>query len=109
LENIQNIQVRNHLKKSNSIQDWNFTVEMETGTGKTYVYTRSIFELNKKYGFSKFVIVVPSVAIREGVYKSFQMTADHFNELYPGQYCHYFIYDSSKLERVREYATSNNI
>ncbi|MBP2257490.1 type III restriction-modification system endonuclease [Virgibacillus alimentarius] len=109
LENIQKIQVQNHLKKSAAIQDWNFTVEMETGTGKTYVYTRSIFELNKKYGFSKFVIVVPSVAIREGVYKSFQMTADHFNELYPGQYCHYFIYDSSKLERVREYATSNNI
>lgn len=109
LENIQTIQMRNHLKKSNAIQDWNFTVEMETGTGKTYVYTRSIFELNKKYGFSKFVIVVPSVAIREGVYKSFQMTADHFNELYPGQHCHYFIYDSSKLEKVREFATSSDI
>lgn len=109
LENIQNIQVRNHLKKSNSIQDWNFTVEMETGTGKTYVYTRSILELNKKYGFSKFIIVVPSVAIREGVYKSFQMTTDHFNELYPGQHCHYFIYDSSKLEKVRDFATSSDI
>ncbi|TXL61103.1 type III restriction endonuclease subunit R [Cerasibacillus terrae] len=109
LENIQTIQMRNHLKKSNAIQDWNFTVEMETGTGKTYVYTRSIFELNKKYGFSKFIIVVPSVAIREGVYKSFQMTADHFNELYPGQHCHYFIYDSSKLEKVREFATSSDI
>ena len=70
LENVQKVQVRNHLKKSTSIQDWNFTVEMETGTGKTYVYTRSIFELNKLYGFSKFIIVVPSVAIREGVYKS---------------------------------------
>lgn len=109
LENIQTIQMQNHLKKSNVIQDWNFTVEMETGTGKTYVYTRSIFELNKKYGFSKFVIVVPSVAIREGVYKSFQMTTDHFNELYPGQHCHYFIYDSSKLEQVRDYATSSDI
>jgi len=109
LENIQTIQMRNHLKKSNAIQDWNFTVEMETGTGKTYVYTRSIFELNKKYGFSKFVIVVPSVAIREGVYKSFQMTADHFNELYPGQHCRYFIYDSSKLEKVRDFATSSDI
>lgn len=109
LENIQTIQKGNHLKKSNVIQDWNFTVEMETGTGKTYVYIRSIFELNKKYGFSKFVIVVPSVAIREGVYKSFQMTADHFNELYPGQHCHNFIYDSSDLKNVRDFATSSDI
>lgn len=109
IENVQKIQMRNHLKKSTSIQDWNFTVEMETGTGKTYVYTRTIFELNKKYGFSKFIIVVPSVAIREGVYKSFQMTKEHFDELYPGQHCHYFKYDSSKLEQVREYATSTNI
>ncbi|WP_186576908.1 type III restriction-modification system endonuclease [Aquibacillus kalidii] len=109
LKNIQEIQMQNHLTKSSSIQDWNFTVEMETGTGKTYVYTRSVLELNKKYGFSKFVIVVPSVAIREGVYKSFQMTVDHFNELYPGQYCHFFIYDSSKLEKVREFATSSDI
>lgn len=109
LENVQKVQVRNHLKKSTSIQDWNFTVEMETGTGKTYVYTRSIFELNKLYGFSKFIIVVPSVAIREGVYKSFQMTEEHFANQYPGQHCHYFKYDSSKLEQVREYATSTNI
>ena len=57
LENVQKVQVRNHLKKSSNIQDWNFTVEMETGTGKTYVYTRSIFELNKLYGFSKFIIL----------------------------------------------------
>lgn len=76
---------------------------------KTYVYTRSIFELNKLYGFSKFIIVVPSVAIREGVYKSFQMTEEHFTNEYPGQHCHYFKYDSSKLEQVREYATSTNI
>lgn len=109
LENVQKIQVRNHLKKSTDIQDRNFTVEMETGTGKTYVYTRTIFELNKLYGFSKFIIVVPSVAIREGVYKSFQMTEEHFAELYPGQHCHYFKYDSSKLEQVREFATSTNI
>ncbi len=109
LENVQAIQMRNHLKKINSLYNMNFTVEMETGTGKTYVYTRSIYELNKKYGFTKFVIVVPSVAIREGVYKSFQMTEDHFNELYPGQYCHYFIYDSSKLDQIREFATSSDI
>ncbi|MFA8439958.1 type III restriction-modification system endonuclease [Pueribacillus sp. YX66] len=109
LENVQKIQMRYHLKKSTDLQDWNFTVEMETGTGKTYVYTRTIFELNKKYGFSKFIIVVPSVAIREGVFKSFQMTEEHFSELYPGQHCHYFKYDSSKLEQVRDFATSTNI
>lgn len=109
LENIQKIQVKNHLKKSKTIQDRNFTVEMETGTGKTYVYTRTMFELNKQYGFSKFIIVVPSIAIREGVYKSLQMTEEHFHEHYPGQHCHYFKYDSSKLEQVREFATSTNI
>lgn len=109
LENVQHIQMQNHLKKSATIQDWNFTVEMETGTGKTYVYTRSIFELNKQYGFSKFIIVVPSVAIREGVYKSLQMTEEHFANEFPGQHCHYFKYDSSKLEQVREFATSTDI
>ncbi|WP_338452839.1 DEAD/DEAH box helicase family protein [Niallia oryzisoli] len=109
LENVQKIQIRNLLKKSTSIQDWNFTVEMETGTGKTYVYTRSIFELNKRYGFSKFIIVVPSVAIREGVFKSLQMTEEHFAHEYPGLHCHYFKYDSSKLEQVREFAISTNI
>src|SRR5699024_2298708 len=109
LENVQKIQVRNHLPKSKDIHDNNFTIEMETGTGKTYVYIKTIYELNKRYGFSKFIIVVPSVAIREGVYKTFQMTEEHFNELYPGQSCNYFIYDSAKLEHVRDYATSNNI
>lgn len=109
LKNTQKIQMKNHLEKSTSIQDWNFTVEMETGTGKTYVYTRSIFELNKRYGFSKFIIVVPSVAIREGVYKSLQMTEEHFAHEYPGQHCHYFKYESSKLEQVREFAKSTNI
>ncbi|MBB6453208.1 type III restriction enzyme [Salirhabdus euzebyi] len=109
LENVQRIQIRNHLPKSRNIQDWNFTVEMETGTGKTYVYTRSIFELNKKYGFTKFIIVVPSVAIREGVYKSLQMTEEHFANEYPGQHCHFFKYDSTYLEQVREFATSTDI
>ncbi|WP_318617089.1 type III restriction-modification system endonuclease [Sporosarcina sp. YIM B06819] len=109
LENVQKVQKANFLKLSNDIQDWNFTVEMETGTGKTYVYTRSVFELNKLYGFTKFIIVVPSVAIREGVYKSLQMTETHFKDEYPGQSCHYFKYDSSNLEQVRDFATSTNI
>lgn len=109
LENVQKIQMRNRLPKSLDIKERNFTIEMETGTGKTYVYTRTVFELNKLYGFSKFIIVVPSVAIREGVYKSLQMTLEHFKEHYPEQQCHFFKYDSSKLEQVRDFALSANI
>lgn len=86
-----------------------FCVEMETGTGKTYVYTKTIFELNKRFGFTKFIIVVPSVAIREGVYKSFQITADHFGAHYDNVPCRYFIYDSKKLSDVRQFATSSHI
>ncbi len=78
---------------------------METGTGKTYVYLRSIFELHKKYGFSKFIIVVPSLAIKEGVYKSLQMTEQHFKEHYDNVQYDYFIYDSQKLGEVRNSAT----
>ncbi|RCI81268.1 restriction endonuclease subunit R [Brucella anthropi] len=82
---------------------------METGTGKTYVYLRTIFELNKRFGFTKFVIVVPSVAIKEGVYKTLQITEDHFKGLYSGQPFEYFLYDSSKLGQVRNFATSPTI
>ncbi len=86
-----------------------FCIEMETGTGKTYVYTKTIFELNRKYGFTKFVIVVPSVAIREGVYKSFEITREHFGLQYDNVPCRYFIYNSAKLSDVRQFATSSNI
>ncbi|MFV0498097.1 MAG: DEAD/DEAH box helicase family protein [Candidatus Fimivivens sp.] len=86
-----------------------FCVEMETGTGKTYVYTKTIFEMNRRYGFTKFIIVVPSVAIREGVYKSFQITAEHFGAHYDNAPCRYFIYDSKKLNDVRQFATSGHI
>ena len=82
---------------------------METGTGKTYVYLRTIFELNNRYGFTKFVIVVPSVAIKEGVYKSLQITQDHFRSLYSGTPVDYFLYDSAKLGQVRNFATSPQI
>ncbi len=85
------------------------SIEMETGTGKTYVYTKTILELNKLYGFSKFIIVVPSVAIREGVKKSFDVTQSHFATLYDGVPYHYFIYNSAKLSDVRQFATSSNI
>lgn len=109
LKNVQEIQIRNGLARSESLNGMNFTVEMETGTGKTYVYLRSIYELNKQYGFTKFVIVVPSVAIREGVYNSLQITEQHFKELYDRQPLEYFIYDSEKLDQVRNFATATAI
>ncbi|MBP3929251.1 MAG: DEAD/DEAH box helicase family protein [Peptostreptococcaceae bacterium] len=109
LNNIQNIQMRNNLPRSEKLEGMNFTVEMETGTGKTYVYLKTIYELNKQYGFKKFVIVVPSVAIREGVDKSLQITKEHFNGLYDNESVEYFVYDSSNLEPVRSFATSNAI
>ena len=82
---------------------------METGTGKTYVYLRTIFELNRRYGFTKFVIVVPSVAIKEGVYKTLQITEEHFRGLYANVPFEYFLYDSGKLGQVRNFATSPHI
>lgn len=109
-KNLKNIQLRNALPPSNTDSlSFDFTVEMETGTGKTYVYLRSIFEMNKRYGFTKFVIVVPSIAIKEGVYKSLQITEDHFKGLYSGIPFECFLYDSSKLGQVRNFATSFNI
>lgn len=108
-KNLADIQLRGGLPPSSALASGDFTVEMETGTGKTYVYLRSIFELNKRYGFSKFVIVVPSVAIKEGVYKTLQITEDHFKGLYAGVPFDYFLYDSSKLGQVRNFATSSNI
>lgn len=86
-----------------------FCIEMETGTGKTYVYTKTIFELNRKYGFTKFIIVVPSVAIREGVYKSFEITQEHFELQYDHIPYRFFVYNSAKLSDVRQFATSANI
>lgn len=107
--NLKDIQLRNGLPSSGSLASGDFTVEMETGTGKTYVYLRTIFELNKRFGFTKFVIVVPSVAIKEGVYKTLQITEDHFKGLYSGQPFDYFLYDSAKLGEVRNFATSPTI
>ncbi|QXF12351.1 type III restriction-modification system endonuclease [Sphingopyxis terrae] len=107
--NLNEIQLRGGLPPSANLASGDFTVEMETGTGKTYVYLRTIFELNKRFGFTKFVIVVPSVAIKEGVYKTLQITEDHFKGLYSGQPFDYFLYDSSKLGQVRNFATSPTI
>ncbi|MBN9079746.1 MAG: restriction endonuclease subunit R [Rhizobiales bacterium 65-79] len=109
IANLKDIQLRNGLAPSSALTSGDFTVEMETGTGKTYVYLRTVFELNKLYGFTKFVIVVPSVAIKEGVYKTLQITEEHFKSLYSGQPFDYFLYDSTKLGQVRNFATSPNI
>ena len=109
LENMHEIQKRNLLPITDDIDEKKFCIEMETGTGKTYVYTKTIFELNKKYGFTKFIVVVPSVAIREGVYKSFQTTAEHFKTQYDNVPYRYFIYDSKKIHEVRRFGTSSTI
>lgn len=107
--NLKNIQLRNGLRPSDSLASGDFTIEMETGTGKTYVYLRTIFELNKRFGFTKFVIVVPSVAIKEGVYKSLQIMEDHFRNLFANTPFEYFLYDGSKPAAVRNFATSSTI
>lgn len=89
--------------------DLQFSIEMEIGTGKTYVFTRSIMEMNRKYGFKKFIIVVPSVSIREGINKSLELTDDHFKKVFENTPYKYFIYDSSNLSQVRDFATSDQI
>lgn len=109
LENLRAVQMRNALAPADALEGMDFTVEMETGTGKTYVYLKTIFELNRRYGFTKFVIVVPSVAIREGVAKTLEMTREHFRGLYAGQPMDWFVYDSAKLGQVRDFATASTI
>lgn len=108
-KNLADIQLRGGLPPAAALTSGDFTVEMETGTGKTYVYLRTIFELNRRYGFTKFVIVVPSIAIKEGVYKTLQITEAHFKGLYAGVPFDYFLYDSGKLGQVRNFATSATI
>ena len=109
LANLQSIQANNELSVSDKLDGMHFSVEMETGTGKTYVYLRSIYELNKLYGFKKFVIVVPSVAIREGVLKNLEITHEHFQTLYDNVPVNFQVYDSTKVSTLRGFATTNNI
>jgi len=110
LKNLQAVQKRNGISPiSEKLNGMNFSVEMETGTGKTYVYLRTIYELNKRYGFKKFVIVVPSVAIREGVIKNLEITHEHFQTLYDNVPVDFAVYDSGKVSHLRGFATSNNI
>lgn len=115
LKNVQEIQKEQGLKTSNSLACLhgkpNFSIEMETGTGKTYVYTKTMYELNKEYGWSKFIIMVPSVAIREGVHKSLEITAEHFQELY-GKKIRFEIYNTknkSNLVHIKSFANTANI
>lgn len=109
ISNRHNVQRRHKLPISRDFDSKQYSIEMETGTGKTYVYTKTMLELNKRYGFTKFIVVVPSIAIREGVYKSLQVTEEHFKNLYDSVPYRYFVYNSSKLSDVRAFATSNNI
>ncbi len=115
LENIQRTQKKNELLESPQIErakgvklGYNLTIEMETGTGKTYTYIRTMYELQKKYGWSKFIIIVPSIAIREGVYKSFEVTQDHFQELY-GHKINPFIYNSGRPQDIENFASDSRI
>src|ERR1043165_767767 len=126
LKNVRDVQVRNEIEISpltNELASWpmldsagafvrycpHFSIEMEAGTGKTYVYLRTIFELSKRYGFKKFIIVVPSVAIREGVLKNIEITAEHFRALYDNMPFEHFVYDAKRVNRLRQFATGNTL
>lgn len=109
LEHLQKVQRTNQIKPSEHLEGhYNLTIEMETGVGKTYTYIKTMYELNKHYGWSKFIVVVPSIAIREGVYKSFQVTQEHFAEEY-GKKIRFFIYNSSQLTEIDRFASDSSI
>lgn len=109
LEHINAIQRANQIKPSEKLEGrYNLTIEMETGVGKTYTYIKTMYELNRAYGWSKYIVVVPSVAIREGVYKSFQVTQEHFAEEY-GKKIRFFIYNSAQLTEIDRFASDNSI
>lgn len=109
LENLQKIQRANQIVPSPKLEGrYNLTIEMETGVGKTYTYIKTMYELNKHYGWSKFIVVVPSIAIREGVYKSFEVTREHFAEEY-GKKIRFFIYNSAQLTEIDRFASDNSI
>ena len=123
LENIQKVQLRQNLPVSNALKDGagkdigesetafcpNLDIEMETGTGKTYCYIKTMFELNRRYGWSKFIVMVPSIAIREGVYKSFSVMAEHFQNTYGNIPVHFFIYNSSTLTPLENFSSNGGL
>ncbi|WFN33469.1 DEAD/DEAH box helicase family protein [Methanogenium sp. S4BF] len=109
LQNLQKIQRDLQIEPSKDLEGtYNLTIEMETGVGKTYTYIKTMYEMNKRFGFTKFIIVVPSIAIREGVYKSFELTEDHFAEDY-GKKIRYFIYNSKQLHKLEQFANDSSI
>ena len=113
LANVNRIQSRNNITLDKSLASGglgacSLDVEMETGTGKTYVYIKTMFELNKQYGWSKFIVVVPSIAIREGVRKSFETTQEHFMEYY-GKKARFFVYDSKNLAEIDNFSQSADV
>ena len=109
LYRIKKIQRDNQIQPSDKLEGrYNLTIEMETGVGKTYTYIKTMYELNKQYGWSKFIIVVPSIAIREGVYKTFQVTQEHFAEEY-GKKIRFFIYNSAQLTEIDRFASDSSI
>ena len=109
LKNLNNIQRNSQIEPSNDLEGrYNLSVEMETGVGKTYTYIKTMYELNKRYGFTKFIVVIPSIAIREGVFKSFQLTEDHFAEDY-GKKIRFFIYNSKQLHKIDQFANDSGI
>ena len=109
LEHLQKVQRAGQIKPSEKLEGrYNLTIEMETGVGKTYTYIKTMYELNKHYGWSKFIVVVPSIAIREGVYKSFQVTQEHFAEEY-GKKIRFFIYNSAQLTEIDRFASDSSI
>ncbi|MEQ1814317.1 MAG: DEAD/DEAH box helicase family protein [Candidatus Nitrotoga sp.] len=109
LRNLQAMQLANKLPASKALDGMNFSMEMETGTGKTYVYLRSIFELHQRYGFSKFIVVVPSVAIREGVITSLRLMKEHFQTLFGNVAFDSWVYDSRQYSKLRQFAQSNTL
>ena len=109
LDNLKDVQKRVGIPVSKILDGLNFSVEMETATGKTYVYLRTIYELNARYDFKKFVVVVPNVAIREGVEKSIEMTREHFANIYGNIPCETWTYNSSRISMLRQFAVSNQI
>lgn len=107
--NVHKIQERNKIKNGGMVEEHDFSIEMETGTGKTYVYLRTIFELNKRYGWKKFIVLVPSVAIREGVVKTLQITKEHFAGLYDSVPYRFYEYRSKNISQVKHFADDSNI
>jgi len=107
--NVRKVQERNKIGNGGMVEEYDFSIEMETGTGKTYVYLRTIFELNKKYGWKKFIVLVPSVAIREGVIKTLQITKDHFAELYDNVPYRFYEYQSKNISQVKRFAESSSV